>query len=183
MQSIVQRVLDHVDREALNEELTFLREKDAELDAIKDDVREIKQDISFWDRVNVFTRSEDERALKHQKRALKETKRDHSVIIHNIKGLIREAMHHDVYVRMKIYLGEIANDVGRLRITRKHGSNAEANANQFKIKGAEEVLKGLDTLDLLVTEASGIEPGKLDEQALLGLVYDEVLRSAGFITD
>ena len=181
MQTIIQRVLDKIDENAVQVELGYLREKDAELDAIQEDVQAAKQHVSFWDKVNVFTSTEDEQVLKQHKRELREVRKDHNAIIHNIKSLIREAMDLDPFVRMKVYLGEVYNDVERLTIVKRKGSASEARVNQFEIQGLMEVFKGIDHLDRVLAEESGIAPGKLDENAVVGLVYDEVLRSAGFI--
>ena len=180
---MIRRVLDKIDEDALQVELRYLREKDAELDAIREDVQAARQHVSFWDRVNVFTSTENEQVLKQHKRELKEVRKHHSAIIHNIKSLIREAMDLDGYVRMKVSLGEIANDVERLRVVKRRGTATEARVNQFEISGLSEVHRGIDHLDRILAEESGIAPGKLDENAVVGLVYDEVLRAAGFIND
>ena len=181
MQPLIQRVLDKIDQQALRQELGFLKEKDAELDAIKEDVRDAKKHVSFWDRVNVFVSTDDEQDLKSQKRALNESHRDHQTITENIKTLIRDAIEQDAFVQFKMYLGELANDAERLQIVRAHGHAAEFQSSHFRIQGVDQLFLGIERMDMLLARESGIDPGKMDEAAVVGLVYDDILRSSGFI--
>ena len=181
METIKRMILERIDQDAVNTLLRHLKEADSALDAIQADVDEVNKEVSFWDRVNVFTKTGSEQELSHYKREYKEVKREHSAILSDIKLLIREAIDRCLPVRMKIQLAEVDNRAKNLRVSRAHGMGHNPQMGSMRIQGVNELQNSIMQMDGLISEAYDLAPGKVDVTMAVSAVYRHILKSGGFI--
>jgi hypothetical protein len=175
---IIELVLAQIDLSELNQLLLQLRALDQALDMKMDEVRVAQQNVGVWDRLNVFTHSDAELALKAESKEYQRIRGEHSNAVNAIKTLIREAIYRDFAVALKVQTTEIMQTVSALRVQHKYGIG---KAHEYRIEGLAPLTNRIAYLDSMISEQCGFPVQPLSGEDVLELVYEDVLRKGGFI--
>ena len=179
MKTIIDLVCAHIDKLVLNSLLGQLRALDNELDIKIEDIRIAQQNITVWDRINVFTNTDAEQNLKEENKIYKQIRDEHGQVITQIKDQIRTAIYQDFGVALKIQTGEVMKSIAALRVERKWGVGAKAH--EYQIGGIGTLKERIGRLADMINTQFGFPPQPLDADELLEIVYDSILRKEGFV--
>ena len=178
MVQIVEKVINQIDKGELDQLLGRLRALDHELDEKIQDVHAAEQQVTVWDRINVFTVSDAEFELQEENKAYRQIRLEHGEVITRLKRLIQDAIEKDFSVVMKIQIGEMHRAVSALKVVHRHGVRS---MGRYRIGGLDTLRKELRRLAGLVDEHYGFPADILGTDQLLSLVYEAILRRNGFI--
>ncbi len=179
MQPLVERILAQIDQKALDNYLDQLRTLDKKLDQKIEDVHAAQQNVTLWDRVNIFTISDAEFELKEENRAYREIRLQHGEVTTRIKGIIRDTLFKDFGVALKVQSGEILKAINALSVEHRYGSGVRTH--RYRIRGIDHLQGQLRILTDRINSEFGFPAEPIDADQLLNLVYEEILRRGKFI--
>jgi len=179
MKQVIDLVLAQIDPKRLENLLGQLRILDNELDIQIEEIHAAQRDVTVIDRINIFTVSDSEQALKEKNMRYGEVKHRHAEIVELIKDLIREAIYRDFNVALKVQSAEITRAVAALRV--EHRWSVNTKVHRYQIHGIGALRDRIDHLADMIDSKYDFPSELLDAETLLHLVYDRVLLEGGFI--
>lgn len=169
-ESLIAAVVASIDDTSLSRIYEDLRRLDAQLDDKMSEIQDIRKDVSIWDRVNIFSRTDTQRELAEQIPEFKQVRREHLDAINRLKSLINSAMQRDFGISLKVHTGVLYKAISSLRV----------RPGTVKIDGMDKVNAAHQQLARLIDNHFGFPYTVADGDQLQKLVYDELLKNGGF---
>lgn len=171
MNRLIDALMVNIDAEQLAELRKWLLDHDVILEEIKSDIDSVKPRIGFWDKLNVFSKTEEEIELKSYQRELKEYKKDREEIMGRMNTILLEAIDSTYAVKLKLQLAEVARQIDRLR------STGGTDGTTRRVKGKQELREMIIQLDLEHSEKFGYETGFVKEEELVAGAMTRLITS------
>lgn len=179
MDTLIKRIRTHIDHQQLDKLIKRLRELDVALDQKMEDIRASQQDVSVWDRINVFTISDAEHTLSEENKNFRAIRTEHAQVVESIKALIREAIPKDYQVSFKAQMAGIMKTASALRIQHRWGVVGKPHG--YEITGLKELHERIAQHAARINQQYDLPPEPMDTEDMLNVVYDDILREHGFV--
>jgi hypothetical protein len=179
MENLLAIIRSHIDTRELDSLLSELRSLDLALDQKMEDIRGAQQNVTVWERINVFTNSDAELELLRENKEYQQIRNEHARVVERIKEQIRNAIYADPRIRIKIQMTEAIKACDKLKVEHKWGFGGKTH--DYQIRGHGALRENLRALSENVNAHLDFTTDPLDAEDLLNLVYDEILRESGFI--
>ena len=174
MDVLIDSVMDNINEPLAREQVDELLEMDYFVDEIKEDIKSVRPHISFWDKLNVFSKTEAERDMKHFQDELKAQRELREKVLDALKTTIVQAIGDTYAVRLKIQLASLREKAESIRATQ---SGAASNC-RCSVKGKNKLIKMLQQVDSEFSEQFNFMPGPIDEDELIGGVISRLVQQA-----
>ena len=168
MQSLVKAVLVNIDSAGMQELINLKIEAEDILEEIRGDLEAVRPEISFWDRINVFRKTENELREESYRRELIDERQNLKLISEDIRTKVVSAIDRTYSVRLKLHLGRLMMQADALR------STGGSDGSSRKVKGKKKLLETLELVDEEHSTRFDFEPGPVKEEDLIQAITERL---------
>ena len=165
MRNLVDAVLVNINAESVQRLVALKIEAEDILEEIRSDLDAVRPEISFWERLNVFETSENEKREQQYRRELLAEKHHLLSLQAEIREKIVEAIDRTYSVRLKLN--------NTLLLLQAESLKAKGNS-KVKIKGKVKLIDMLVSMDQELSDRFGFEYGPVKEDDLVEAIIERL---------
>lgn len=165
MRNLVDAVLVNIEASNIQELVALKIEAEDILEEIRSDLEAVRPEISFWERLNIFDRSENEERELQYRRELLAEKHHLNALQKEIREIIVAAIDRTFSARLKLN--------NTLLLLQAESLKAKGNS-KVRIKGKSKLIDMLVEMDKELSDKFGFEYGLVKEEELVEAILERL---------